>query len=121
VHTNYLINLASSKPDLYEKSIEQFVVDLERTEALGAEYLVTHLGSASGQAPAWMIERVASALNMAMKLHAPNAVILLENTAGDRGDVGYELEQVRDVISRLDDSSHIGSVTIHLSRLRRRI
>ena len=49
VHTNYLINLASSKPDLYEKSIEQFVIDLERTEALGAEYLVTHLGSASGQ------------------------------------------------------------------------
>ncbi len=108
VHTNYLINLASSKPDLYEKSIEQFVVDLERTEALGGEYLVTHLGSASGQTPAWMIERVASALNMAMKLHAPNAMILLENTAGERGDIGYELEQVRDVISRLDDSSHIG-------------
>jgi deoxyribonuclease-4 len=108
VHTNYLINLASTKPDLYEKSIEQFVVDLERTEALGAEYLVTHLGSASGQTPAWMIERVASALNMAMKLHTPNAVILLENTAGERGDVGYELEQVRDVISRLDDPSHIG-------------
>src|SRR5512142_3168936 len=47
VHTNYLINLASSKPELYERSIEQFVIDLERTEALGAEYLVTHLGSAS--------------------------------------------------------------------------
>ncbi len=45
VHTNYLINLASPRPDLYERSIEQFVVDLERTEALGAEYLVTHLGS----------------------------------------------------------------------------
>jgi len=55
VHTNYLINLASSKPELYEKSIEQFVIDLERTEALGAEYLVTHLGSASGQEPGWMI------------------------------------------------------------------
>ena len=108
VHTNYLINLASSKPDLYEKSIEQFVIDLERTEALGAEYLVTHLGSASEQTPTWMIDRVASALNMAMKLHAPKAVILLENTAGERGDIGYELEQVRDVISRLDDPSHIG-------------
>ena len=35
-------------------------------------------------------------------------MILLENTAGERGDVGYELEQVREVISRLDDSSHIG-------------
>ncbi len=108
VHTNYLINLASSKPDLYEKSIEQFVIDLERTEALGAEYLVTHLGSASGQEPGWMIDRVSAALNMVMKLHPPKATILLENTAGEKGDVGYELDQVQDVVSRLKDSSHIG-------------
>jgi deoxyribonuclease-4 len=108
VHTNYLINLASSKPDLYQKSIEHFVIDLERTEHLGAEYLVTHLGSASGQDAEWMIERVAAALNMAMKLHPPKAVILLENTAGEKGDVGYTLEQVQEVIARLDDSAHIG-------------
>jgi deoxyribonuclease-4 len=108
VHTNYLINLASSKPDLYEKSIEQFVIDLERTEALGAECLVTHLGSASGQEPQWMIDRVSDALNMAMKLHPPKATILLENTAGEKGDIGYELEQVQEVISRLKDPSRIG-------------
>jgi len=108
VHTNYLINLASPKPDLYERSIEQFVVDLERTEKLGAEYLVTHLGSASGQEPGWMIDRVAGALNMAMKLHPPRATILLENTAGEKGDVGYELAQVEAVIGRLTDTSLIG-------------
>jgi deoxyribonuclease-4 len=108
VHTNYLINLASSKPDLYEKSIEQFVIDLERTEALGAEYLVTHLGSASGQSEEWMIERVAGALNMAMKLHKPKATILLENTAGEKGDVGYTLEQVQEVITRLANPDKIG-------------
>jgi deoxyribonuclease-4 len=108
VHTNYLINLASSRPDLYEKSVEQFVIDLERTEALGAEYLVTHLGSASGRNEDWMIERVSSALNMAMKLHPPKATTLLENTAGESGDVGYTLEQVQEVISRLADSSRIG-------------
>jgi len=108
VHTNYLINLASSKPDLYEKSIEQFVIDLERTEHLGAEYLVTHLGSASGQDAEWMIDRVSGAINMAMKLHPPKALILLENTAGEKGDVGYTLEQVQEVIARLNDSSHIG-------------
>jgi deoxyribonuclease-4 len=108
VHTNYLINLASSKPDLYEKSIEQFVIDLERTEALGAEYLVTHLGSASGQESQWMIDRVSGALNIAMKLHPLKAMILLENTAGEKGDIGYELEQVQEVISKLKDSSRIG-------------
>jgi len=108
VHTNYLINLASSRPDLYEKSVEHFVIDLERTEALGAEYLVTHLGSASSRKEDWMIERVSNALNMAMKLHPPKAMTLLENTAGESGDVGYTLEQVQEVISRLTDSSQIG-------------
>ncbi len=108
VHTNYLINLASAKPDLYERSIEQFVIDLERTERLGAEYLVTHLGSASSKDAEWMIERVAGALNMAMKLRSPLATILLENTAGEAGDVGYTLEQVQEVISLLNDSKKIG-------------
>jgi deoxyribonuclease-4 len=108
VHTNYLINLASNRPDLYERSIEHLVIDIERTEALGAEYLVTHLGSASSQSEEWMIDRVSYALNMAMKLHAPKATILLENTAGEAGDVGYTLEQVRDVISLLHNPSHIG-------------
>jgi deoxyribonuclease-4 len=108
VHTNYLINLASTRPELYEKSIEQFVIDLERTEALGAEYLVTHLGSASGQKEEWMIERVSDAISYALKLHPPKATILLENTAGEAGDVGYTLEQVREVIDRLHDSSRIG-------------
>jgi deoxyribonuclease-4 len=108
VHTNYLINLASTKPDLHERSIEQFVIDLERTEHLGAEYLVTHLGSASGQEPGWMIDRVSDALNMAMKLHKPQATILLENTAGEKGDVGYTFEQVKEVISRLSNTDMIG-------------
>ncbi|MDA8100095.1 MAG: deoxyribonuclease IV [Nitrospiraceae bacterium] len=108
VHTNYLINLASAKPDLYQRSIEQFVIDLERTEHLGAEYLVTHLGSASGKEPGWMIERVAKALNAAQKLHPPKAMILLENTAGEAGDVGYELGQVRQVIDGIDNTSRIG-------------
>ncbi len=108
VHTNYLINLASAKPDLYQRSIEQFVIDLERTEHLGAEYLVTHLGSASGKDPGWMIERVSGALNAAMKFHPPKAMVLLENTAGEKGDVGYTLEQVQEVIARLDDASSVG-------------
>ncbi len=108
VHTNYLINLASVRPDLYEKSVEQFVIDLERTELLGAEYLVTHLGSAGGKDPGWMIDRVARALNRAMRLHRPKATILLENTAGEKGEVGYTLEQMQEVVSRLDHEGHIG-------------
>ena len=55
-----------------------------------------------------MIDRVSNALNMARKLHPPRATILLENTAGEAGDVGYTLEQVREVIARLRYSSSVG-------------
>lgn len=108
VHTNYLINLASDRQDLHRTSIEHFVIDLERTERLGAEYLVTHLGSARGRSEEWMIDRVAYSLNTAMRLHKPEAVILLENTAGEAGDIGFTLAQIRDIISMIDDASHIG-------------
>jgi deoxyribonuclease-4 len=45
---------------------------------------------------------------MAMKLHRPKATILLENTAGEKGDIGYELEQIQEVISGLKSPSSIG-------------
>ena len=63
---------------------------------------------ATSQAPGWMIDRVADALNMAMKLHKPQAMILLENTAGEKGDVGYTFEQLDEVISRLGNTRKIG-------------
>src|SRR4051812_15944695 len=39
-HDSYLINLASPDEVLYRKSIEGFVVEVERAEALGLRYLV---------------------------------------------------------------------------------
>ena len=49
IHVNYLINLASMDPVIREKSIMAFRGELERAEAIGAEYLVTHPGSYRGQ------------------------------------------------------------------------
>src|SRR5690242_12716122 len=39
-HDSYLINLASPKDDLWRKSVEALVVEMERGEALGLRYLV---------------------------------------------------------------------------------
>ena len=44
-HDCYLINLASPDPALYRKSLEAFVIEVQRAEALGLTYLVTHPGS----------------------------------------------------------------------------
>jgi len=48
IHTNYLVNLASTTPSFLKKSIEAFRGEIERALALGAEYLVMHPGSFRG-------------------------------------------------------------------------
>ncbi len=44
-HTAYLINLSTTKEDLYEKSIEALADELTRASMLGADGVVTHVGN----------------------------------------------------------------------------
>src|SRR6185295_16114777 len=44
-HDSYLINLASPDPVLRRRSIESFVAELQRCEALGLNILVSHPGN----------------------------------------------------------------------------
>ncbi len=48
IHTNYLVNLASSNELFLQKSMEAFRGEVERALALCAEYLVLHPGSFRG-------------------------------------------------------------------------
>ena len=44
-HDSYLINLASPDETLYRRSVEAFVVEMQRAEQLGLSYLVMHPGA----------------------------------------------------------------------------
>src|SRR5262249_41736685 len=44
-HDSYLINLASPDPVLRRRSIESFVAELRRCDALGLQFLVSHPGN----------------------------------------------------------------------------
>ena len=48
IHTNYLVNLASSNELFLEKSVEAFRGEVERALSLCADYLVLHPGSFRG-------------------------------------------------------------------------
>lgn len=94
VHTSYLINIASSKPELYARSIDALRTELLRADAIGAEYVVTHLGSASGSLPEDAMKRVSDALAKTLDRLDVNTMLLLENTAGERGDVGFDFREI---------------------------
>ena len=48
VHNSYLINLASSRSDVLERSFNAMLEEVERTERLGISFLVMHPGAHLG-------------------------------------------------------------------------
>src|SRR6056297_3758293 len=88
VHAAYLINLASPKDKLWEKSISALKSEYERCNRLGAEYLIFHPGSHTGSGLVNGIERIAEALNQILAELNTNSMILLENTAGAGTSIG---------------------------------
>ncbi|MBI5694599.1 MAG: deoxyribonuclease IV [Nitrospirae bacterium] len=105
VHTSYLINLASADDALYMRSIDALRTEMQRADQIGAEYVVTHLGSASSSEPDRARERVADALVRTLDGLNVKTDLLLENTAGERGDVGHRFDDIAWIIERTGISS----------------
>ncbi len=100
IHTNYLVNLASSDPVLRTRSIQTFHDEMVRALALGADFLVVHPGSARGAAPADAIRGVAQGLRQAARgiRFGDGLRVLLENTAGMGSAVGVRFEELRAIL-----------------------
>lgn len=107
IHVNYLINLASLDPQLRERSIAGFRGELERAEAIGAEYLITHPGSYKGQPVEQAIAAFVLGMAEAAGRQASSKVtVLIENTAGSGMHIGCRLEElrlIRDLAARETD------------------
>lgn len=108
-HDCYLINLASPDKELYEKSAAAFGEELDRCEALGIPYLVTHPGSHVGSGEEAGIGRVARALDELLAARPRHRVkVLLETTAGQGHSVGHRFEHLRDIRERLGSADRVG-------------
>jgi deoxyribonuclease-4 len=99
-HDSYLINLASPKPDLRERSLASFVAELKRCDALGLNYLVSHPGNymddrASG------IARNAEAIGMGLEQAPGNVMLLMETTAGTGTAIGSTFEELADLLEQI--------------------
>jgi deoxyribonuclease IV len=86
IHASYLINIASGDNSLRRKSIELLSIELDRADALGADYVILHTVGASGDDGRSARQRAASALMNVARRKSRKAGILLENTAGKKGE-----------------------------------
>lgn len=105
IHTNYLVNLASTTPLFLRKSIEAFRGEVERALNLCAEYLVLHPGSFRGvDREAGLLQTAAAiaAATQGLDLEKRNLTILIENAAGAEFSLGSSFEQVAEVLDRLN-------------------
>lgn len=107
IHCNYLLNLATLDPIVREKSIVSFRGELDRAEAIGAEYLVLHPGNFKGQSLEQGIAAFVLGLaEAAQGFRAPGLTVLLENTVGSGSQIGRrfeELRMIRDLAARETD------------------
>jgi deoxyribonuclease IV len=104
IHTNYLVNLASTNELFLKKSVEAFRGEIERALALCADYLVLHPGSFRGADREQGLIRTAAAITVsaqALDLAKHNLTILIENTAGAEYSLGGNFEQVAEVLAHL--------------------
>ncbi|PHV71288.1 deoxyribonuclease IV [Sporanaerobium hydrogeniformans] len=107
VHAPYIINLASPKEETYALAKEFLALELERTEAIGSNYLVLHPGSFTTQTYAYGIERIAAALNEVLT-PTQKPILCLETMAGKGSEIGRSFEELRDILDRVEYKDKLG-------------
>lgn len=109
VHDSYLINLASPDDTLWRKSLDAFVDELERAEALHAIGVVFHPGSHLTATPEQGLERVAQALDEAhRRTKGFRTRTLVETTAGQGTNLGHRFEQLAYLFENVKTADRMG-------------
>ena len=108
VHSTYLVNIASPKEKLWQKSIKGLIDDYNRSGKLGAEYLVFHPGSHTGAGLEDGINNIIKALNKVLAEVKNDTLILLENVAGAGTKIGSNFNELYDIIKNVKQNHRLG-------------
>jgi deoxyribonuclease IV len=108
-HASYLINLAAEADELWQKSIEGMVIELQRAAQLGIPYVVVHPGAGVKLTCEAAMERVSQAINRVHETAGEvGTEIVLENTAGQGTCLGHRFEQLATIIAGVKLEHRIG-------------
>jgi deoxyribonuclease-4 len=106
VHASYLINAASPKADLYEKSVQSLIAEYRRCVAIGTDHLVVHPGSATdGDRQAGLMRNADAAVRTLQSVEG-NTVLCLEVTSGKGNVLGSTLDELATMLARVIEQDH---------------
>lgn len=107
-HDSYLINLGHPDPEKRQKSLDAFIDEVERCRKLGLDRLNFHPGSHLGKIPeSACLALIAESINHTLAV-TRDVTLVIENTVGQGGNLGYRFEHLAEVIDQCDDHQRIG-------------
>ena len=107
-HDSYLINLGHPEDEGLDKSRLAFVDEMQRCEQLGLDRLNFHPGSHLDKIDTHScLLRIAESINIALQ-ETKGVTAVIENTAGQGTNLGYQFEHLRTIIDNVDDKSRVG-------------
>ena len=108
-HASYLINLASPKEEGLTKSRDALVIELERADMLGIPYVVFHPGSFLKSDEAAGLKAIIESLDeVHQRTEELDAILLLENVAGQGTNLGWKFEQLQTMIEGVKAPNRVG-------------
>jgi len=105
-HTSYLINLASPTEEIFEKSIDALIDDLERCNSLNIPFTIIHPGSHLGEGVEKGIERIIIGIERVFE-KVKRGAIALETVAGQGSNIGFKFEQLKKIMEGVKEKDRI--------------
>lgn len=117
IHAPYIINLGNSvKEDIFELAVRFLRLELERSQAMGAEALVVHPGSHVGEGAKKGLARVIQGLNEVLEDEKTTIPLALETMAGKGSELGRDFEELARIFDgvRHNDRLRVCIDTCHM-------
>ncbi len=114
IHSCYLVNLASADEDLRGRSVHSVADDMARAALLGGQFVATHFGhyglgtTGSSLPPRLPLRTLASSIRSILADAPAGVQLLLENSAGRRGELGGEWDDFARLFDLLKGDERVG-------------
>ena len=108
-HDSYLINIGSSDPEMWDKSVAALVIELQRAEALGLAGVVMHPGSHLQESEETGLRQIIAGINAVHEQTADiTCELWLETTAGQGTNLGHRFEHLQAILAGVDQPERLG-------------
>ncbi len=107
IHAPYIINLANTiKPETFEIAVSFLKKEIERSDAIGAKYIVLHPGAHVGEGEEVGLDRIVEGLNLVLTKEQ-KVLVALETMSGKGTELGYKFEHLAYIINNVNYSEKL--------------